>query len=234
MSLGSPIRVRTVADQVCDRLRSELMAAEHAPGSPLREEELAARFGVSRHPIRKVLQQLTLEGLLASKPNCGVFVAESPAEHVRGLLTPMRVQLELYALRLAFPKLNPQHRLEWDAILKKMRQACDAKDVHGILDQDAAFHQHLLVVAGLESMISLWQAIYGRMREYHRQGNDTLVDLGVVAFVHVRMITSLFAGDERQAERDWQSHLENGAFNQRARRDWERENPQRTKPRSKR
>lgn len=48
--------VKTVAEQVCDRLRSLLMAGIYEVGKPLREEELAARFGVSRHPIRKALK----------------------------------------------------------------------------------------------------------------------------------------------------------------------------------
>jgi len=102
----------TIAEQVGDALRAELLAGEHGAGTPLREEELATRFGVSRHPIRKVLQQLTLEGLLTSKANCGVVVADSTAEHVQGLLTPMRQQLELYALGLALQKLTPALRAE--------------------------------------------------------------------------------------------------------------------------
>ncbi len=82
MSAVSEISVKTVADQVCDLLRSELLSGSHIAGSAMREEELATRFGVSRHPIRKALQRLSLEGLLTSKPNRGVFVAASQKEHV--------------------------------------------------------------------------------------------------------------------------------------------------------
>ncbi len=60
---------RTVADQISDRLRSELLAGTYPIGRPLREQELAEHFGVSRHPIRKALQKLTLEGLLSARPN---------------------------------------------------------------------------------------------------------------------------------------------------------------------
>ena len=84
---------RTIGENMVIRCGKELLAGEHRAGTPLREEELATRFGVSRHPVRKVLQQLTLEGLLKSKPNCGVVVAESTSAHVPRLLTPMRKQL---------------------------------------------------------------------------------------------------------------------------------------------
>ncbi len=77
MSTILAMSARTVADQVSDRLRSELLAGIYPIGRPLREQELAEHFGVSRHPIRKALQKLTLEGLLSAKPNCGVVVAAS-------------------------------------------------------------------------------------------------------------------------------------------------------------
>ena len=80
--------VRIVVDQICHRPRSELFAGIHPVGRALREE-FARRFVISRHPIRKVLQQFTLEGLLTTKPNCGVFVAGGSDEHVKGLLTPL-------------------------------------------------------------------------------------------------------------------------------------------------
>ena len=215
--------VKTITDQVCDRLRSELLAGGHSAGTALREEELATRFGVSRHPIRKVLQQLTLEGLLHAKPNCGAVVADSQLEHVEGLLTPMRVQLELYALRRVFPVLEAAHRMEWQSILRRMERACEEQDVQAILDQDVAFHQRLLVVSGLEEMIPVWQSIYGRMRDYHRHGNETLDDLRCIAYGHQKLIDSLFGGDLDRASADWKSHLENGEFNHKARQAWQRQ-----------
>lgn len=223
--------VRTVAEQVCDRLRSELLAGQHAPESPLREEEVAERFGVSRHPIRKVFQKLTLEGLLTAKANCGVVVAKPPVEHVEGLLTPLRVQLELYALKLAFPRLNADDRKAWEAIVRRMEHACEDRDAQAVLDHDAAFHQQLLRIAELESMLPLWQAIYGRMRDHHRLGNARHEDMRPIAYGHRRLIDSLFCGDLPKAAADWQSHLENGAFNIQTLKLWESEQSRRPKRR---
>ncbi len=213
--------VRTVADQVCDRLRSELFAGTHPVGMALREEELAQRFGVSRHPIRKVLQQLTLEGLLTAKPNCGVVVAGGSDEHVAGLLTPLRKQLELYALQKALPQLTLEHRLQWEAIIKRMHRAVEDKNPQELLNQDAAFHQMFLIAAGLEEMIPVWQGIYGRMREFHRQGNSQLSDLRVVPFIHERLLKSILSGNAEKACADLASHLDNTEFNNRCRSAWQ-------------
>ena len=222
MAATNQLPIRTVAGQVCDRLRSELLAGTHPAGTSLREEEMATRFGVSRHPVRKALHQLALEGLLHAKPNCGAVVADSQLEHVEGLLTPLRVQLELYALQLSFPKLTDEHHKEWRLILRQMERACEDEDAQAILDQDVALHQKLMIVAGLEGMIPVWQSIFGRMRDYHRQSNDNLDDLRFVAFGHKRLIDSLFSGDLAKALSDWKSHLENGEFNTRAKAAWYR------------
>ena len=222
MSAVLGLSARTVADQIGDRLRSELLAGAYPIGKPLREEELARHFGVSRHPIRKALQKLTLEGLLNARPNCGVVVAASQGEHVEGLLTPMRKQLELYALQLAFPKLSDAHRREWQAILRAMQRAGEDQNAQELLDHDATFHQQLLVAAGLEEMIPVWQGIYARMRDYHQQGIRQHVDLRVSAYIHKRLAESLFGGDLQRARIDWESHLENGDFNRRARISWQR------------
>jgi GntR family transcriptional regulator, rspAB operon transcriptional repressor len=220
MSAILGMSARTVADQVSDRLRSELLAGNYPIGSPLREEELARHFGVSRHPIRRALQKLTLEGLLNARPNCGVVVAASQREHVGGLLTPMRKQLELYALELAFPKLNNSHHDPWQVIMHKMQRAGEDENVQEMLDHDAAFHQQLLITAGLDEMIPVWQGIFARMRDHHQQGIREHADLGVAAHIHSCLLESLFSGDLERARTDWDSHLEDGDFNRRARASW--------------
>ncbi len=204
---------RTVSDQVCDQMRGELLSGGVSAGVRMREEELATRFGVSRHPIRRALQQLTLEGLLQHKPNCGVVVAPPPNQHVQGLLTPMRKQMELYALRLAFPRLN-EFRGQWDAIVLRMARAGEDQDEQASIDGDASFHQMILISAGMEEMISLWQSIFSRMRDYHRRSHAQQNDLRCVAFVHRILLESFFSGDIETACSNLGSHIEGTEFHQ--------------------
>ena len=65
-----------------------------------------------------------------------------------------------------------------------MQRAGEDQNVQEVLDHDAAFHQQLLIAAGLEEMIHVWQGVYARMRDYHQQGNREYPDLRIVAHVH--------------------------------------------------
>ncbi len=211
---------KSISEQITDRLRQEILAGEFQPGCPLRECELAERYQVSRHPVRKVLQQLTLEGLLVSKPNCGVSVAAETSEHVADLLTPLRVQLELYALRRISPEQLKNHLSGWEKVVRLMARAAEDKDEQTILSLDAEFHQRLLIAAGMEDFIPLWLAIYGRMRGHHRQSNRRLADLSYVPFVHERLLQSFLTKDIESSSKDLQSHLENTDFNRKAQAIW--------------
>src|SRR3954468_21043604 len=94
--LGSePARTRAYA-----ALREAIVAMELPPGARLSENELAARLGVSRTPVREALIRLRDEQLVEIAPQRGTFV--TPIS-VRGVLDAqfVREALECAAVRLA-------------------------------------------------------------------------------------------------------------------------------------
>ena len=92
---------RTIREQIAERIRSDVLSRRFEEGVSLREAALAQRFGVSRAPVRDALLQLTQEGLLVAKPNCGVRVGPKPDEAIQPLETIQRQAHEL---------LSAQHR----------------------------------------------------------------------------------------------------------------------------
>src|SRR3954447_20658252 len=71
MTLTAP---RTIAGQVAERLRAEIVAGERAPGSRLRQVEIARGLGVSTTPVREALAMLQQEGLVRLHPQKGAVV----------------------------------------------------------------------------------------------------------------------------------------------------------------
>lgn len=70
---------------IAAELRAEIAASVYRPGDRLpTEAELAARFGVNRHTVRRALLSLAEAGALHSRRGAGVFVASPPTEYPLG------------------------------------------------------------------------------------------------------------------------------------------------------
>jgi DNA-binding GntR family transcriptional regulator len=90
---------------LADRIRHDIAEGDLLAGQPMPQEELSARLGVSRSPLREALRQLESEGWVIYHPNRGAFVAAMSARDVRDFYQVRRV-LEAGALRLAFPHID--------------------------------------------------------------------------------------------------------------------------------
>ena len=89
----SPLKQhRTLASAVADRLREQILSSAYPAGTQLRQDALAASFGVSRIPVREALFQLEAEGLLQMVPHKGAVVTELSPEEVNDIFD-LRVML---------------------------------------------------------------------------------------------------------------------------------------------
>lgn len=98
----------TAASEVTQRLRTTVLDGDLAPGTPLREAELAERFGVSRHTVRTALARLSAERLAQSVAYRGVRVAQLDTTELHAL-QDLRGALESEAVRL----LQERHGQQW-------------------------------------------------------------------------------------------------------------------------
>jgi DNA-binding GntR family transcriptional regulator len=74
---------RSSGEQVADHLRREIFAGRLAPGDKILQEDVAARLGVSRIPVREALVILENEGRVRMELHRGAFVLPMDAESVR-------------------------------------------------------------------------------------------------------------------------------------------------------
>jgi DNA-binding GntR family transcriptional regulator len=65
---------RGLSATIYGELRERICLLRYAPGDVLREAELATEFGVSRTPVRQVLQRLEFEGFVETKNGVGTIV----------------------------------------------------------------------------------------------------------------------------------------------------------------
>ncbi|MEO8131771.1 MAG: GntR family transcriptional regulator [Bryobacteraceae bacterium] len=138
------MNVETTAASLAERLRLDIDAGVWAPGSALRQEELATRYGASRIPVREALQLLRADGLLEIEPNRGAYVRALNASEIDEIFD-LRVLLEGYLLAIA----TPLHTTRTLVRLHSIQAELEVEDSRmGWLLGDRRFHQALYEPAG--------------------------------------------------------------------------------------
>jgi DNA-binding GntR family transcriptional regulator len=138
--LTSPIRSRSLAEEIVAILQREIIGGGFHPGQRLVERELIRRFSVSSIPIREALVELENRGLVVRRHNCGCSVIQlTPAEAVR--LCELRRILEPKMMEWAADRITPQ-AIEGLALqLGKLEAAVTADDLAAFFQEDMVFHR---------------------------------------------------------------------------------------------
>jgi DNA-binding GntR family transcriptional regulator len=97
----------TKADDVAVLIEEAIVAGELAPGTVLRQDQLAEKFGVSRTPVREALRRLVGVGLLSFTPNRGARVRSVSRQELREAFL-VRAELEGLAAELAAPRVTEE------------------------------------------------------------------------------------------------------------------------------
>ena len=122
---GEPLSVR---ERVYRYLRQQITTGEYAGGVRLTEEEIAEDLGVSRTPIREVLQRLTSEGLVERVRRGQLIVVEVDAA-ARAELHELRVAFDQVAAKLITAK---SAEVDWDSLYGMLVPLGDALREHGV------------------------------------------------------------------------------------------------------
>lgn len=197
----------TVADRISAVLRKAIVAGALPAGSALRQDELAARFGFSRMPVRDALRQLETEGLVSIHPTKGAFVAAMDPTEIREIFA-LRELLEVEALRLSCPRLD-------DDILSKASAALDRIDGEPNVARwgalNAAFHLALYGRCGNSRLLAAIEAYHGAVDRYVRVLLSNLDYQSRSQQEHRNLLAACFDRDERRAASILRAHLRTGS-----------------------
>ncbi|MEK9828504.1 MAG: GntR family transcriptional regulator, partial [Rhodospirillales bacterium] len=127
-------------------IRGAIIAGELPPRSPLAQEDLASKFGVSRQPISHALAMLKQEGLVVDRGRKGQMVAPIDPEKLLALYQ-VRGALDRLAARLAATNAHKSSSglLE---IVDRGTDALNKRSVEDLVSADIAFHSALYELSG--------------------------------------------------------------------------------------
>lgn len=124
--------------EIIEAVRADVISGDIPAGSVLRQQQLAARFNVSRMPVREALRCLEAEGLITLVPNKGATVSLL-SEADLWEIYEMRIAAETLALRLALPELS-NAQIDRAAAIQTTMEAGELADFGPL---NARFHQTL-------------------------------------------------------------------------------------------
>ena len=146
----------STVDRVQDLLVTEMLRGAMAPGSWIRQDEMAERFGTSKIPVREALQRLAMVGLVRFEPNRGAVVPEltaGEAEESYALRTAMEVQL----LAQALPRLSIVDLAEAELALA---------DDGPLTEANWRFHRALYRASGWERGLAMVEILNAAVAPY--------------------------------------------------------------------
>jgi DNA-binding GntR family transcriptional regulator len=142
----SPIdRNKTLAESVADALAEEIIRRQLAPGARLDEASLAARFGVSRSPVRDALRLLAGTRLVDHRPRRGFCVAIVDQEELKDLFEAAG-ELEALCAKLCALRAGAAERKRIEIVHQSASAAATAGDTGTYATLNEQLHQ--LIYAG--------------------------------------------------------------------------------------
>jgi len=132
-------------------IRSAIAAGEFVSGKPLPQEALAARYGVSRSPLREALRLLEAHGVIEYRSNRGAFVATFNEDEL-GQLIEIRRILEQALIAHAIPNIGAPLVEQARMRLRQMKESTDHREW---LSLHFAFHLELYDAAKRPKMHDL-------------------------------------------------------------------------------
>ncbi len=157
-------RHRTATAFVEATLRQAILSGRLAGGTPLRQEDLAAAFGVSRMPVREALRQLESQALLDFVPHKGAVVTEISAADAADIYA-IRMALEPAALALSIPNLTEAQLARAEDLIHDM----DAEEGPGRMGElNRRFHMTLYEAAPHPKLLALAESQLASFDRYLR------------------------------------------------------------------
>ncbi len=202
-----PVRDRpetvSAADAIHRLLREMILDGRLAPGTRLREVDVAERLGVSRTPLREAFVRLAGERLIRRR-GAGVEVGDTWAE-LEGI-RHIRMALEGYATRLAASRLT---EADFDLLEASVQRSASLpyEALQERVATNTEFHSRIYQACGVPRLVteiekySEYFMSESELKQLDREQSRTTVH------EHGEIVAALRARDAGKAENLIRSHL---------------------------
>jgi DNA-binding GntR family transcriptional regulator len=193
-------------ERLKDNIENEIVAGRLLPGDRLDETSLAARYGVSRTPIREALHALAASGLIEVRPHRGAIVVDLGPERLLEMFEVM-AELEAMCARLAARRMTDADHRELIAAHEACARAERAGDSDQYYYDNERFHFAIYRASHNEFLVEQTRAVHRRLQPYRRLQLRVRNRLATSYREHGDILEAIAAGDSELAASRLRAHV---------------------------
>ncbi|MCU1411147.1 MAG: hypothetical protein JWR04_1854 [Rhodoglobus sp.] len=209
LSPASPVADRplSLTEQIHVRMHEEILNATWRPGDIVLENELAARYGVSKTPVREALRLLTQEGWIITMPRKGYLVRPLRLHDIREVFE-LRLLIEPGIFVHASRRASPAHFARLRSLVETQTREESTDD-----SPDSAGREFHLLVAKVADNARAEGILIGLLDEVRRlhqimPGAPTHPPASSLVSEHAAILAAMEQGDTETLHRLVRDHIQ--------------------------
>ncbi|WP_158299577.1 GntR family transcriptional regulator [Paenibacillus antri] len=202
---------RSTSQKVAETLRKAIFRGDLKLGERLVEANVAKTLNVSITPVRQAFGQLATEGLINVVPYKGTNVVNITPAFIEEVYS-IRSKLELMAVELAFPNLQPSDWDKLEAYARKMELLTQAGDYQEAAEVDIDFHRMFYERSEHGLLLEMWSMLQSRIQLFQSYGRiySPPSEKGEAENRHLAIVDAVRQGDRMLLLRLTEQHIEAG------------------------
>jgi len=198
-----------VSDRIRHDIEQQLLGGTLLPGDAVDEAELAARYKVSKTPVREAMLQLQAQGLLTNLPRGGMVVAKMDVQQLLSMWE-LLAELESICARYACERMSPEERETLRQLHEGSQPVAEAADSEGWQEVNLSFHE--LLYKGSRNPYLRQEILRMRTRTgaYRRHAFGAVGRIQTSYAHHNDIVHAILAGDAQAAAQAMFLHMSPG------------------------
>jgi len=146
---------------VYETMRERLLYLDYKPGEILNEKVLAKEFGVSRSPIKDVLNRLEWDQFVRVIPRTGSMVTDIEFSKVMNIYQ-VRFEIEAFEARLAGDNFSSRHNSNLKNLYENCTKLLDEKNCKALAQIDLSLRDIIHDAAGNPVLAEVSDRLYSQ------------------------------------------------------------------------
>lgn len=197
----------SLADQVFERLETEILSGKYTPGDTLTELKLVSDLGVSRTPIREALRRLEQERLVEISQK-GILILGVTHKDLVDILE-IRIRVEGLAAYRCAQNITDEELEALRETIELQEFYVPRHDADRINTMDSKFHQLIYRFSGSTALYDALMPLHKKVLKYRRASVENEVRSTNSSQEHRAIFEAIAAHDAPLAESRMMAHIAN-------------------------